>query len=467
MMIKQGLILLGCTLLVLVGCQSEQRDATSQKKKRVEYDLVQMQEKGVLNVVTEYNSINYYIFKGQPRGFQYELLKGFADEVGLKLNIEVDNDVDNNFAGLQSRKYDVYAANLIVTSNRREIVEFTNPISMSPQVLVQRKGSDTNSFVSDIHQLAGDTIYLPKGSPYVERVNNLSDEIGEKIVIVEMPDYGVEQLIIMVAEGEINYTVCEESMAKVNQYYYSTIDISTQISLTQKLSWAVRNDAPELVKAIDEWLSTFTEKVEYRWIYDRYYNNPTSYYRMQNDLFSYVGDRISSYDELFRSVSDSLHWDWRLLASLVFQESKFKEDAQAWTGAYGLMQLMPETSRYYGVVDSLNPEENIHGGIRYIRDLQKMIDTIPASETNKIKFTLAAYNVGLGHVLDARRLTRKNGYDPNVWDDNVEVYMLQKSNPKFYTDPVVRHGYCRGSEPVNYVSEVIERYHHYKNLITR
>ena len=118
-----------------------------------------------------------------------------------------------------------------------------------------------------------------------------------------------------------------------------------------------------------------------------------------------------------------------------------------------------------GVIDSLNPEQNIAAGVKYIRDLQNMVDSIPATGENKLKFILAAYNVGLGHIYDARRLATKNGKDPNIWDNNVEYYLLKKSEPEYYTDSVVRHGYCRGKEPVNYVTEVIERFHHYQNLI--
>ena len=467
-MIKLIKIILVVLFIGLVsGCNkaTETRSAPAVKLKKI--DLQQIKSRGVLNVVTEYNSINYYIFNGKPRGFQYELLKAFADEIGVTLNIEVNNDVDKNIEGLLTKQYDVYAANLIVTSNRKEVVSFTNPIIMSPQVLVQRKSDYNSAFAGSVHDLGGDTIYLPKGSPYAERVENLAEEIGEDIVVVETPEYGVEQLIIMVAKGEIDYTVCEECMARVNQFYYNEIDISTKISLKQKLSWAVRADAPKLLHAVNNWLEAFTKKIEYRWIYDRYYNNPTSYYRMQSELYSYVGDKISVYDNLFKQKSVELEWDWRLLASLVYQESKFKENAQSWRGAYGLMQLMPETSDYYGVVDSLNPEENIAAGIRYIKDLQFMIDSMPASDEHKLKFILAAYNVGLGHVLDARRLALKNGKDPNVWDDNVEFYLLMKSKPRFYTDSVVRHGYCRGKEPVNYVAQVMERYHHYQNLIAR
>lgn len=460
-----------CLLLLLInfvsGCSSEVERKSQPALREDVFDLKEIKAHGVLNVVTEYNSINYYIFKGKPRGFQYELMKAFADDIGVDLNIEVENNVDKNFDGLKSKQYDVYASNLIVTSNRKEVVRFTKPISISPQVLVQRKQELNTSYIESINDLGSDTIYLPKGSPYVERVENLSEEIGEDIVIVETPEYGVEQLIIMVAKGEIDYTVCEECMAKVNQFYYNEIDISTRISLDQKLSWAVRKDAPLLLKAINAWLKEFTKKIEYNWIYDRYYNNPTSYYRMQSELYSYVGDKISVYDNLFKNKSVEIDWDWRLLASLVYQESKFRENAQSWRGAYGLMQLMPQTSVYYGVIDSLSPEENVAAGVRYIKDIQNMIDTIPASKQNKLKITLAAYNVGLGHVLDARRLAVKNGKDPNVWDDNVEYYLLRKSEPIFYTDSVVRHGYCRGKEPVNYVAQVMERYHHYQNLIAR
>ena len=160
-----------------------------------------------------------------------------------------------------------------------------------------------------------------------------------------------------------------------------------------------------------------------------------------------------------------MNWDWRLLASLVYQESQFLPYKKSWAGAVGLMQLMPKTAREFGAHDLLDPQENINAGTNYLRWLQNYWRDIPNSG-ERVKFVLASYNVGTGHVQDARRLAEKYGKDPNIWEDNVAFFLLKKSQKEYYDDEVVNFGYCRGEEPIRYVDEILKRYEHYKNLLT-
>ena len=154
------------------------------------------------------------------------------------------------------------------------------------------------------------------------------------------------------------------------------------------------------------------------------------------------------------------------MASLIYQESRFKPKAKSWAGAYGLMQLMPTTARRFGVSKKSPPEKHIKAGVDFIKWLDKRFEKRGMTdEEEKIKFILASYNVGLGHILDARRLAIKDGKDPDIWENNVDEYILKKSNPKYYKDPVVKYGYCRGSETYNYVYQILDRYEHYKNII--
>lgn len=158
-------------------------------------------------------------------------------------------------------------------------------------------------------------------------------------------------------------------------------------------------------------------------------------------------------------------WDWRLIASIIYQESRFDPEAESWAGAMGLMQLMPETADIFGVIEIYKPRENITGGLKLLNWLDKqLMDSIP-DRNERLKFVLASYNVGLGHVKDAQRLAKKYGKDPFLWEDNVDYFLLNKSASKYYKDPVVRWGYCRGEEPFHYVSDVLERYGHYTNLL--
>jgi membrane-bound lytic murein transglycosylase F len=175
--------------------------------------------------------------------------------------------------------------------------------------------------------------------------------------------------------------------------------------------------------------------------------------------------RISVWDDILKQKTEELGWDWRLVASLMYQESRFQSDAISWMGAQGLMQLMPGTAIIYGVDSLSSPVENINAGIKYLKMLDDRFKDIVHDPDERIKFVLASYNAGIAHVFDARRLAEKYGRDPNLWDDNVDFFLLNKSNPKYYNDEVVFYGYCRGEESFNYVNDIMERFEHYRNVI--
>jgi membrane-bound lytic murein transglycosylase MltF len=174
---------------------------------------------------------------------------------------------------------------------------------------------------------------------------------------------------------------------------------------------------------------------------------------------------VSKYDDLIREFSNNINWDWRLLASLICQESQFKPDVISVAGAYGLMQIMPVTGRNFGIDITASPKNNIRAGIMYISWLNKLFESKVPDQQERLYFILAAYNAGPGHVLDAMRLAGKNGMDPQKWEGNVAVWLLKKSEPQYYRDSVVRNGYFRGKESVKFVSEVLDRFEHYKNII--
>jgi len=185
----------------------------------------------------------------------------------------------------------------------------------------------------------------------------------------------------------------------------------------------------------------------------------------QDDSYSIFKVEVSPWDNEIKSVSDSLKWDWRLLASLICQESKFDPNAISWAGAIGLMQIMPQTGRNFGIDISASPENNMKAGMLYINYLQSFFSGRIKDSTERVKFVLGAYNAGAGNIVDAMKLAEKNGKNPLMWDDNVAVFLKKKSEPEYYNDPVVENGYCRGDESVNFVSQVLSRYSEYKNII--
>jgi membrane-bound lytic murein transglycosylase F len=198
-------------------------------------------------------------------------------------------------------------------------------------------------------------------------------------------------------------------------------------------------------------------------IYSRYFKSPrTSMIRMKSDYSSFGGRKLSPYDKLIKDGAEQLGWDWRLLAALVFEESQFNPSGESWAGAQGLMQLMPATARHFGAVNVNDPKQSIKAGVRYLKFLDKLFTKSVPDPLERLKFVLAAYNVGHTHVLDAQKLTRKYGHDPSQWHNHVEQFLLKKGNPKYYRDPSIVAGYCKCEEPVHYVKNIMARYEEYR-----
>jgi len=465
-------VIIGIILAILSsGCQLESKKTIAKKtQESVSIDLEEIIKRGKIRVVTDYNSTNYFVYKGRPLGYQLELLQALSNTLGLKLEIEVSNDVNKNFNNLLNGEIDLIATNLTVTRNRSHKVAFTEHHCITRQVLVQRT-SDTDSLsnkkpiIRNQLDLAGKTIYVQKNSSYVARLKNLSNEIGDSINIVEIPDYEVEQLIALVANGEIPYTVCDENLARINLNFYDNIDVKTAVSFPQKIGWAVRPNSIDLKDVVDNWLINFKKTNQYRRIYRKYFVNKRSTHLVNSSFHSIKGGKVSAYDAIIKEESEKHNFDWRLVAALIYQESRFLPEVESWAGAIGLMQLMPQTAANFGVKEITSPQDNIQGGLKFLIWLNKRFESVITNPEERLKFVLASYNVGPGHVEDAMRLAEKNNKNPHIWEDNVDYYLLNKSKPSFYNDPVVKYGYCRGEEPYHYVTDILERYTHYKNVI--
>lgn len=436
-------------------------------------NMEMIREYGALKVVTEYNSISYFLYRGQPLGFQYEMLQDLANHLDLTLEVSVSNDLEMNFNDLSEGKVDLIAMNLTITSERKSEVAFTEPLLQTRQVLVQRKPEHWEKMnhkqleaglIRNQLDLEGKEVYVQAASVYENRLHSLSNEIGGGIDIREVNQES-EQLIQRVALGEIDYTVCDENVGLVNATYYPQLDVGTAISFPQYVAWAVHPRSDSLKKVIDQWIAGYRRTDKYAILYNKYFNNRHSYRSIHSEYYTLGSGKISEYDDAIRKESERIGWDWRLLASLIYQESRFNPEAVSWAGAFGLMQMMPVTARSYGISMESSPVEQIKAGASFIEWLDKRFkDAIP-DQSERIKFVLASYNIGLGHIQDARRLAERYDSDPNIWFDSVDQWLLKKSEPEYYSDEVVRHGFARGIETYNFVRDILTRYEHYKNIV--
>lgn len=456
--------------LVLVSCQ--RNGGTSRP---VKIDLPEIEQRGELKAITIYSATSYFIYKGRPMGYEYELLQRMADQLGLKLEMVIAQDIDKIIDMLNSGKGDIAAASLTITKARSERVAFTDYLITTRQVLVQRKPPDwrqmklheiDEALIRSPIDLIGKEVHVRKASSYHARLKNLSEEIGGDIIIVEVPgNVSTEKIISRVAEGEIDYTIADENIALINQAYYPILDVQTPVSFPQRIAWALRKTSPQLLEAVNQWIASMKDEVDYYVIYNKYFKNRRAFReRLQSEFFSISGSKISPYDDYIKQFSDTLGWDWRLLASQVYQESRFDPRSSSWAGATGLMQMLPATAREFGAGDIYDPFENLKAATNYLLWLQDYYKDI-ADDDQRLKFVLASYNCGVGHVEDARQLARKHGSKPDQWDGHVAKCVLLLSEEEYFNDPVVQYGYCRGEEPYNYVDEILDRYEHYKRLI--
>ena len=230
---------------------------------------------GILRIVTEYNQSGYFASGDTIHGFQYELCQAVSEISGLEVQIFLDMSLTESFIGLNNRKYDIIARNIPVTSEIKENYLFTDPVILSKQVLVQRT-SNANESITPVRnqlELAGKTLYIPENSPALLRIQNLQHEIGDTIYVVEEIRYSSEQLIIMVAGGDIDYAVCDLQTATIAARQFPEIDIGTDISFTQLQSWAVRKESIMLLDSINRWFNDIRDRGVYDDIYKRYYKS--------------------------------------------------------------------------------------------------------------------------------------------------------------------------------------------------
>jgi membrane-bound lytic murein transglycosylase F len=439
----------------------------------IELDLAAIKKRGYLEAIIDNNSISYFIYRGTPMGYEYELLQQLCKSLKVKLKIKVISGIDEAIDQLNKGGGDILAFPLTITKERTNYLSFTQPHYTTHQVLVQKKPANwrmqspaiiEKRLIRNPLDLIGKEVYVMKGSSFSERMKNLSQEIGGDIDLKEdSATAETESLIRKVATGEIKYTVTDQTIAMVNSLYYPNLDINTTLSLPQQIAWGVRKNSPELLEATDQWLASCKRNGLFQILYDKYFNNPRfSIIMGSSDYSSLKGNKLSPYDEQLKEGAKQLGWDWRLVASIVYQESNFNPKVESWAGAIGLMQVMPETGEFLHVADLWDPNQNIKAGIGFLKFLDDYWAKTVNDPDERLKFVLASYNVGVSHVIDAQKLARKNGRNAATWNDSVEYFLLQKSNPQYYRDVVVAAGYCRCDGPVRYVKEVLDRYEEYK-----
>lgn len=455
----------------LVSCQnSTQQTECSKAESDTLSVLQQVQKRGKLVAVTNCEIINYNTLSQNPSGFEFELLSDFCKTNGLELEMFVNENLDSCYRLLDSCKVDIVAVGIGSNKEMKRRFLLTDPILMQRSVLVQRlpKGWNKMSTANEVENqllrlsvdLAGKTVHLPQGSHEVKLLEHLSDQIGDTIYIVQCDSLNSVDLVNAVSSGLIDYTVVEEYVARMASIGLRGLDTKLNVSVEQPLCWALanHNNDSSLLNVVNAWIDSFEQ---------RNLNRILAKYVNKGNVFApsaKSSGTLSSFDDIIKKTAKEIGWDWRLLASLIYQESHFKLDLESEKGAFGLMQLMPVVMECYEIGYDATPEEQLRAGGQLIKHLENSLQDKVTDSIERVKFVLAAYNAGLGHVFDAQRLASKYGKYPDVWDDNVDYFILNKSKKQYYNDTCCKAGYLRGTETYRFVEEVLDRFYQYQTM---
>jgi len=423
-------------------------------------DLPGIQKRGFIRAAVDNNTTGYYIYRGRRMGYEYELLRDLAKRLDVQLRLVLVSDIDGAFEFLESGRVDLIAMNLEENPERSKGNSFSTPLGNMNTLLV---GRDASGKIESWEQLDSDTIHVREGTVYESKLSKIKDSLNLGFIVKATKEQE-EVLIDQVIDGQIRWTVADQNIALANATYYEGLDVSWKVSDEGKVAWVVRENSPVLLEKLNEWLVE-KQKRFIPDVYAKYFrNSKNSYFRNTSPFSSLAGNQISEYDQIIKSGAEELGWDWRLLASLVYKESRFDTTATSYAGARGLLQLMPVTLKRFGVTNPNDPEQSLLGGVRYLRYLDKFwVERVP-DVNERLKFILASYNIGHGHVEDAWRLTLKYGKSTQSWIE-VSKFLELKSDPTYYKDPVVKSGFAKGHLAVNYVKDVLSIFQSYKSLV--
>ena len=435
----------------------------------VERDFDAIREEGVLRMITRFNSSSYFLHRGEERGFEFEFARRFAEQNNLRLEVVIAGNNEEPIDLLNAGRGDLIAANYSITDARMQYISFSEPYNIVDQVLVLRAGEHVPYSLGELEDAV---ISVRRGSSYVKTLKRLKAEYGYSFTIDILPEmWDTEAIMFAIADGEFDMTIADANLFQAASNYISGIASGPVISGDEQIAWGVRRNAPQLVEQMNRYIlghfsisdadmlprrSSFMNVLRQRYFDNRPANYTVRNYGMHR-VTGYEG-LFSPYDRLVQPLAEEYGVDWKLVLAVMAQESRFDPYAKSRMGAIGLMQIIPRFSPFEEH-ELWDPETNIREGLRYLR---KHLDHYSyMEEDNRLAFALATYNAGMGHMADARRLTVDRNRDPNNWDD-VAQSLLLLMQPRFFSQ--ARFGFVRGTEPVNYVTEIKRRHTMYQNM---
>ena len=405
---------------------------------------------GEITVITKNNAHCYYLYRDETMGFEYELAREYADYLGVRLKIEVADSWESMVQHINQGSGALIAAGISITPSREQQISFSNGyMAIRPHIITHRN----NRKINNVNDLKNKTINIVSGSPYHKQLEKLREE-GANFFIESHEDLPAEELIQKVSDREIEITVASSNIAILNRRNYPWAVMKGKIGAEQQLGWAVYPKAHQLRDSINAFFKDLKESGRYDEIYNKYYGDTEDFDYIDLAAFHRrMKTRLSRYSPFIKAAAKKHGFDWRMIVAQIYQESHLNPWAKSRAGSRGLMQQLPRTARSLGVRDNYNPVENINAGVQHLKNLYEYYDGV-ASE-DRLLISLAAYNIGQGHIADAQRLAVRLKLDPKRWASLTKALPMLRYK-KYYKKS--KYGYCRGTEPIKYTKQIMVYY---------
>ncbi len=413
--------------------------------------LEQVYASGELRVLTRNAPTTYFIGPHGPTGPEYELIQAFARHLGVKVKLIVEDNLQTILDELVAGNAHIAAAGLTVTESRKRIVRFTPPYQTITEQVVFRSGTRKPRNIKD---LSSGHLEIIANSSHAERLAALKQSEPE-LSWDENSEIGSSELLTLVAEEVIDYTVADSNEISLMRRYHPNIRVAFNISKPQQLAWAMsKGQDDSLYQEAVRFFESIKANGELKRLLAKHYGHMRNYdYAGTRTYMRHIERRLPNYQKLFIEAAEKNQLDWRLLAAIAYQESHWNPLAVSPTGVRGMMMLTKVTAKQLGISKRTDATQSIDGGARYIRKLVDKFSDL--EEPDRTWFALASYNVGYGHVRDAQWITQQRGGDPTIWTDVKDNLPLLRRR-KWYRQ--TKYGYARGREPVRYVENIRSYY---------
>ena len=420
--------------------------------------LNKIKKNNSLNVVLLNSPTTYYLGVDGPQGFEYDLLDSYAKHLGVDLNITTVNTINEAIELSKEKKYHITSASLSKTPNRTKEFNFgPSYYEVQQQVICYRGMIGSGKFPRDEEDLIGLNITVGLDTSYSETLDSLKTD-GLDINATYTSDYSTEELLEQVASNKIDCTIADSHIYSLNLRYFTNLALAFTIGEREQLAWVLTPNSKDLEVDMYAWLNGFNQSGKMAALKDHYYSYILFFDYYDTKMFyKRIKSRLYKYKKYFLQAAKKYDVPWELIAAQSYQESHWNPRAKSYTGVRGLMMLTKSTAKMLGVKNRISPKQSVMGGTKHLKQMLRYVPKEVEGE-DRVKFALAAYNIGMGHLRDARRLAKKFGLNENIWSD-LKITLPLLSQKRYYR--TLKYGYARGSEPVRYVEAIFD----YRNIL--